>query len=119
MEPKIDVNMIETSGDGKQFESIFQAGIDMKLKERELRKERHTMKEEKEHLLKEVGALKLQITTFQSKEQDLKTERCVTAKNSLGLEKFKISETSLQRLAKTKVGKEEDLKNELNMSAKL
>ena len=48
-----------------------------KLKEMEedLRKERDVMKEEKENLLKKVGACELQISTFQSsKEQDLKTE---------------------------------------------
>ena len=79
------------------------------------------MKEEIKNLFKKVGASELQISTFQSKEQVLKTEsenikdflqkeKDITAQNSLELEKLKISETSLQELLKNKVEKESEKK---------
>ena len=79
------------------------------------------MKEEIKNLFKKVGASELQISTFQSKEQVLKTEsenikdllqkeKDITAQNSLELEKLKISETSLQELLKNKVEKEGEKK---------
>ena len=76
------------------------------------------MKEETENLFKKVGASELQISTFQSKEQVLKTEsenikdllqkeKDIAVQNSFELEKLKISETSLQELLKNKVEKKE------------
>ena len=61
------------------------------------------------------------MSTFQSKEQVLKTEsenikdllqkeKDITAQNSLELEKLKISETSLQEFFKNKVEKEGEKK---------
>ena len=83
------------------------------------------MKEEIKNLFKKVGASELQISTFQSKEQVLKTEsenikdllqkeKDITAQNSLELEKLKYQKLLCKIFLKIKLKRKVKRKNMRN-----